>query len=401
MIKTVPMYGAVQRELDEVASVTRENVSGARVIRSFSRQKYETERFSGVTESYREKAVRVGRIASVLTPVTALIMQLGIVGIILVGGGRVASGAMPAAQLSAFITYIMQILLAMTILANFIVVFVKAFACANRVQRVLDTPPEDVNINGLREIDEDAEYAVEIRGVDFSLGGGDILKDISIKVKNGGSLGVIGGTGSGKTTLINLIPAFFPPDRGTVLVFGKDAAVYNKKFLRSVVSVAPQKAELIRGTVRDTVRMGRDIPDEEIWRALEASQSRFVKKYTEGLDFLVERGGRNLSGGQRQRLCIARALAGKPKILILDDSSSALDYATDQKLFRALAANYPGMTLINVSQRVFSVRRMDEIAVLDKGRLSETGRHDELVSGGGLYADICRSQGGGGKNGGK
>lgn len=393
MKKTVPMYKNVQEKLDNLTIITRENISGARIVRAFSRQEDEEKRFLKASADYKDSALKVGRLSAVLNPVTSLVMQLGIAAILVVGGYKVNAGSLVPAQLAAFITYILQILLAMTILANLIVVFIKAYACGERVQVIFSINSEITEKNNTaKQTNENYEYAAEFDDVSYSYADAKVLSGINLKIKKGECTGIIGGTGSGKTTLINLLPRFYDVSGGSVKVNGINVKDYDLKILREIVCVVPQKSVLFKGSLRENIAFGSKVSDEEINYALKVSQSEFALKYPEKLDTVIEKEGKNLSGGQRQRLAIARAIVKKPQILILDDSSSAIDYSTDASLFTALRKAYRDMTVIIISQRVYSINRADKIIVLDDGKISGTGTHKELLGSCRLYTDFYNSQ---------
>lgn len=398
--KTIPMYVTVQKKLDSIAVVAQENISAARLVRAYSKQEAETERFEKATADFRRQSLKVGRLSALMSPLTTLVMQAGLAAILIIGGGRVNAGFMPPAQMTAFITYMLQILLGMTILANLIVIFIEAFACAQRISQVLVQQPhipaagsagsEEATVSA-QGGDIDGAAAVEFENVSFSYGGGNVLSCINLAVRKGECLGIIGGTGSGKSTLVNLIPRFYDATGGSVKIFGKDVREYDPKQLREKIGFVPQKSLLFKGTIRDNVLFGKDYGDERVKRALRAAQAHFALR-GEGLERTVEQGGRNLSGGQRQRVAIARALVREPEILILDDSSSALDYATDAALFKAIRENFKDSAVIIISQRVFSIKRADRIAVLSRGRIEGIGSHEELLQTCPIYKDIYESQ---------
>lgn len=389
--KTIPMYVQVQKKLDGITVAATENISAARLVRAYSKQEAEKERFDRATGDFRSQSLKVGKLSALMNPITTLVMQIGIAAILLIGGKRVDTGYMVPAQMTAFITYILQILLGMTILANLIVIFIEAFACAQRIEAVLAKKPDIICIENGEKSGGEGGAAVEFENVGFSYGGSKVLEEINLKINRGECLGIIGGTGSGKSTLVNLIPRFFDAAEGSVKVFGKDVREYDLNSLRDMIGIVPQKSLLFEGTIRDNVRMGKSYDDDRIERALRAAQAHFALR-GEGLDKLIEQGGRNLSGGQRQRVAIARALAKEPTILILDDSSSALDYATDAALFKAIRKNYSEAALIIISQRVFSIRRADRIAVLSRGRIAGVGSHEGLLESCAIYRDIYESQ---------
>lgn len=395
MSRSVPRYKNIQKKLDGVSLIARENLDGARVIRAFGRQKSEDERFCKATEDFTKASVRVAKISALLNPATFLILNFAVIAIIRFGGVKVNSGALTQGEIIAFINYIGQILLALVVLANLVILFTKAAASGSRVAAVFET--ESSIKDGGEDIPEDSENvpAVEFRNVSFSYNENaeeKVLENISFTLKKGETLGVIGGTGSGKTTLISLIPRFYDAAEGEILINGKNVKDLNLKPLRSFVSVVQQGAGVIEGTVGENIKMGRDIPDEDIIKAAKTAQAdEYIGKLSEGYETAVNRSGSNLSGGQRQRLTIARAVAGKPSVLILDDSASALDFATDAALRKAVG-EIENTAVIIVSQRVNSVKQADKIAVLDDGKLKGLGAHKELLSSCRVYREICLSQ---------
>lgn len=393
MKKTVPLHRLVQGKLDALTRVLRENLSGVRVIRAFARTEEEQNRFGQATDVHTKAAIRVGRLSAFLNPATQLIMNLAILAIVWFGGFRVEAGGMTTGEIIAFINYVNQILLALIVVANLVVTFTKAYASAGRVLEVLNTEPCLQSGPGVEP--DNSAPAVEFRCVDFSYGAGEKeLEKISFSAAKGATVGVIGGTGSGKSTLMALIPRFYDVQTGQVLVNGVDVRQYPLEQLRDKIGMAPQQVELFSGTIGDNIRWGRQAASlEDIRRAAAMAQAaEFIERMPEQYDAVVERGGTNLSGGQRQRLAIARALVRHPEILILDDSSSALDYATDAALRRAIRSGTKGMTVFMVSQRVSAVKQSDLILVLDDGRLAGAGTHEELLASCETYQEICRSQ---------
>lgn len=397
MLVSMPLYRSVQKQLDKVLLTTRENLMGVRVIRAFNRQKSETERFEEENNALVKLQVFVGKISALLNPVTYVIINLAVVAVIWVGAGRVDSGAISQGKVIALVNYMSQILVELIKMANLIILISKAIACMNRVDSIFQIQSsivEQDNAHGSEESAHDA--AVEFKNLDFAYGGAksDALSGISFKAMKGQTIGVIGGTGSGKSTLVNLIPRFYDAGAGQVLVDGKDVREYSLEGLRRKIGVVPQKAVLFAGTLRDNMRWGKlDATDEEIWKALETAQAKeFVDAKGDGLEMAVEQGGRNLSGGQKQRLTIARALVRKPEVLIMDDSASALDFATDARLRRAIKENTQDMTVFIVSQRVATVKNADEILVLDDGHMAGMGTHKELLKSCEVYREICLSQ---------
>lgn len=397
MIRSVPLYKVVQKKLDSVSLIARENLDGIRVIRAFSRQENENSRFENASDDLTKTALKVGRISALLNPATFLIMNSAVIAVIFFGGMKVDSGTLTQGEIIAFINYISQILLALVALANLVIILTKAAACASRVADVLEV--ESSIKDGGKEVPADSKDipAVEFKNVSFAYNentGEKVLDNISFTLLKGETLGVIGGTGSGKTTLISLIPRFYDATQGEVLVNGENVKNLNLKPLRAFVSVVQQGASIIEGTVKDNIVMGRKgISDEEIEKAAKTAQAHeFISKLSEGYETIIQRSGSNLSGGQKQRLSIARAVAGNPSVLILDDSASALDFATDAALRRAIRKIGETMAVIIVSQRVNSVRYADKIAVLDDGKLAGLDSHENLLSTCQVYREICLSQ---------
>lgn len=394
MRKTVPLYRTVQGRLDKLTRVLRENLSGVRVIRAFARTDKEQKRFGGATEEHTAASIRVGKLAALLNPGTQLIMNLAILAIVWFGGLRVEAGGMTTGEIIAFINYVNQILLALLVVANLVGTFTKAYASAGRVLEVLGAEPSIQEEEGGETQGVPGTPAVEFRHVDFSYGGDRVLTDISFSAPRGAMVGILGGTGSGKSTLMHLLMRFYDVEAGAVLVEGRDVREYAPDALRHKVGLVPQKAELFSGTIADNIRWGAaEADDEQVREAARMAQAaEFIQQKKDGYDTVVERGGANLSGGQKQRLAIARALVRRPELLILDDASSALDYATDAALRRAIRTGTKGMTVFMVSQRVSAVKDADLILVVDDGRLAGAGRHEELLEGCEVYREICRSQ---------
>lgn len=398
MSKSVPFYRTVQKLLDRVSLKTRENLAGVRVIRAFSRQESEQEQFRMASDELKDTSVRVGRIAALLNPVTYLIVNLGIVAVLWFGGGNVDTGYLEQGQMIALVQYMTQIMLALVVVANLVILFTKAGASGARVLEVLETEPSIRE--GTAEHGKDGRGGktprVEFEHVYFSYGGTDryALADINLKMMRGETVGVIGGTGAGKSTLVDLIPRFYDAGRGVVRVDGRDVREYALTMLRKEVGIVPQRALLFSGTVRDNMRWADDAAtDGEIDRALRVAQAAaFVDAFPEGLDHWIEQGGKNLSGGQRQRLTIARALVGAPQILILDDSASALDFATDAALRAALREYSRDMTVVMVSQRAATLKHADQIVVMDEGQVAGVGTHSRLFETNEIYREICLSQ---------
>lgn len=395
MHKSVPYFKAMQKNLDGVSLISRENLSGNRVIRAFDKQDSEQKRFDNKNSELAETAISVGRISALLNPLTYIIAQGAIIAIVWFGALYVNIGELQTGQIIALVNYMTQILLTMIVVSNLVVIFTKASASAARVNELFDMKPTVTEETKELIAVDDFAPAIEFRNVSFGYANnGYALKNISFKAERGITVGIIGGTGSGKSTLVNLIPRFYDANEGNIIVFGNDVKKYSFSQLRGFMGIVPQKASLFSGTIRDNLCWNKkDASDEEIEKALKISQSyEFVEKMPEKTERIVSAGGKNLSGGQRQRLTIARALVGAPKIIILDDSASALDFATDAALRKALKEETAGMTVFMVSQRVGTVRYADKILVLDNGELVGEGTHKELVKKCPLYREICLSQ---------
>ena len=392
MLITMPMYKGVQGALDKVTSATRQNLSGVRVLRAFRMERQETEDFCQQTENLTKKQMSAGRISALLNPVTFVVVNLAIIILVHVGAVKVNGGVLTQGLVIALYNYMTQILVELIKMANLIITMTKAVASGNRVSAILDIQPE-VN-EGSRT--DAIQGEVEFKNVTahYEGAGHPSLENISFTAEPGQTIGVIGGTGSGKTTLINLIPGFYPAAGGEVLIDGRPVAEFDREVLRRSIGIVPQKAVLFHGTIRENLRWGdENASDEMLWQALETAQAREVVKDKEGeLDAEVLQGGSNFSGGQRQRLTIARALVRKPGILILDDSASALDYATDAKLRMAIRSMENPPTTFIVSQRAASVRFADQIIVLDDGEMAGIGTHEELLETCGVYQEIYYSQ---------
>lgn len=398
MSKTIPLYKKVQSKLDRYITVLRENLSGVRVIRAFSRVEHERKRFDESNRDYVDDAIHVGKISALLNPVTMLIMNCAVIAILWFGGVRIQNGSMTQGEIIAFINYISYMITALIVVANLIILFTKAAASASRVNEVLDTEPSISDAPQTDYPSGDSADAVELRDVTFTYRGAaaPALENISFKLKRGEILGIVGSTGSGKTTLINLIPRFYDVDSGQVFVGGRDVRAYPQQELRKKIGIALQKTELFRGTVCENIRLGNEeATDDDVRHAAQAAQAmEFISNMPKAFETQIERGGANISGGQKQRLNIARALVRKPDILILDDNSSALDYATDAALRKAVCkmAAEQGMSVIIVSQRIASVRSADQILVLEDGKTAGVGTHGELLKSCAVYREICRSQ---------
>ena len=366
-----------------------------RVVRAFSRQAHEEQRFEDTAENYRKLAVKAGRINAILNPAIFIVVNVAYLLIVWLGGSSVDLGidGLTQGKVIALVNYMTQISLALVVVANLVTIFTKAAASSARINEIFDTKPSVVGADTPAELDRNAP-AIEFDNVDFSyIGGEKSLENLSFSLGKGQTLGIIGGTGSGKSTLVNLLCRFYDCDGGAVKIYGADVRDFTDSQLRSIIGIVPQKTELLSGTLRENMTMGREnISDEQIQSALACAQAKeFTDNLDDGLDSRILQGGKNLSGGQKQRLAIARALAGSPEILILDDSSSALDYATDAKL-RAAIKELDGMTTVIVSQRANSIRRADKIIVLDDGKAVGIGTHAELLKNCPVYHEICLTQ---------
>ena len=394
MLVCIPMYRKVQQKLDGLLSKTRENLLGTRVVRAFCKEEEEIADFDAKNSALTEMQTAVGRISAFMNPATFVLINLAIIALIYVGAIRVDSGAISRGAVVALYNYMSQILVELIKLANLIISVTKAIACGNRIQSVLDIEPATVP-GTVTDGNENSEYSVEFDKACLSYNGSEeSLHNIELKIPRGSSIGVIGSTGSGKTSLVNLIPRFYDVTGGCVLVDGVDVRDYDTKALRSKIGVVSQKKALFAGTVRDNIRFGKqDATDEEIWQALETAQAKQMIEDKSGqLDFVLEQEGKNLSGGQRQRMTIARALVRKPEVLILDDAASALDYATGAALNKALRNTDFAPTVITVSQRVAAIRNADTIVVLDEGEIVGVGTNDELLRSCEVYKEIFDSQ---------
>lgn len=395
--RSAPLYRKYQQKLDALALVLSENLSGIRVIRAFAKRRTEKERFDASSEDLTTTAIRVSRISALLGPMTTLVVNAAIIAILWVGGIHIDGGRLSQGEIIAFINYVTQILLALIVVSNLVIIFTKASSSANRVNEVLSVKAsvsEDGNVV-MTEPDHTAP-AISFDHVSFGYNttGELALEDISVVINCGETVGLIGSTGSGKSTFVNLIPRFYDAVQGEVKVDGVNVRDYKLHQLREKIGIVPQKAVLFTGTIAENIRWGKeDANEEEIMQAASVAQAEeFIRKLPEGLNTQVSRGGLNLSGGQKQRLTIARAVVGKPSILILDDSSSALDFATDAALRKALKESSQQMTVLVVSQRVSTVRQADKIMVFEEGRIAGVGTHEELMRGCEVYKEICLSQ---------
>lgn len=395
MLWSIPMYKKVQARLDKVLGITRENLSGVRVIRAFCKEDEERREFGERNAALTKLQLMVGRVSAAMNPATYIMINLGIAVLIYVGALRVDSGILTQGQVVALYNYMSQILVELVKLASLIITITKALACAGRVSAALDVESDMHGADTMpKEIDTDEEVRFENVEFGYATGGEPALSGISFSVKKGETMGIIGGTGSGKSSLVSLIPRFYDATGGHVYIKENDVKDYPLGALREMVGMVPQKAVLFKGTIRENLRWGNaDATEEEMERALSDAQAlEIVKAKPEGLDSPVAQNGKNLSGGQRQRLTIARALIKKPEILILDDSASALDYATDLALRRSLAALSYKPTVFIVSQRASSILHADKIAVLDEGKMVGLGTHDELMQTCPVYREIYYSQ---------
>lgn len=397
MGKCIPLYKKVQKKLDRVLLSTRENLTGARVIRSFSRQSEELRIFEEQTDDLTVTQLFVGKVSALMNPLTYVVVNGAIIAILWFGGKEVYHGAITQGELLALINYMTQILVALVAFANLISNVTKALASAGRINEVFEV--SCLMEAGSEMVDITKSHGttvVEFKDVTFHYGGAEesALEDISFTAKAGQTIGVIGGTGSGKSTLISLIPRFYDVTKGSLSLFGKDVKTIKPEEMIRLVGVVPQKAVLFAGTIRDNMKWGKkDATDEEIWRALDIAQAKeFALDKEGGLDARITQNGENLSGGQRQRLTIARALVKQPKILILDDSASALDFATDAALRKAIKESTENTTVFLVSQRATTIKNADQIIVLEDGRIAGIGKHEELFHSCDIYKEICLSQ---------
>lgn len=409
MARCIPYYKQLQAKLDRIALICREGLSGARVVRAFVREDHERERFAQAADDQANTAIAVGKLSSILNPVTFLVMNLGVCAILWVGGIQVSVGELTQGQVMAFVNYMTQTLTSIVYVANLVVVFTKASASASRINEVLNCVPgitdegnQPVALSKPGNVAPVPALSLSHTSFSFGAGAANAVNDVTLELPLGKTLGIIGGTGSGKSTLVSLIPRLYDTGVGSVSVMGADVRAWPLDQLRRVVATVPQRASLVSGTIRSNLTWrDESATDEELWAALDMAQaSEFVRNKPQGLDAPVEAGGKNFSGGQRQRLTIARALVGSPQILIMDDSASALDFKTDAALRHAIrersvrgavAGGLP-LTTVIVSQRVSTVRDADMICVLDHGSVAGLGTHDELYASCQLYREICQSQ---------
>ena len=393
---TMPMYKKVQKQVDGVLKSTRENLLGIRVIRAFNRQRSEEENFRVQSGQLYNKQIHVGKISALLNPLTYMIINLGIIAILWSGGKQVDLGYLTQGQIIALINYMSQILVELVKLANLLIILSRAFASLDRVDQIFALEPS-MKETGKTDIEEKKDTPIlEFKDTSFVYHSArkETIHPFDFAVKEGETIGVIGGTGSGKSTFVSLIARLYDVTSGRILYRGVDEKELKPEFIRGKIGFVPQKASLFEGSLRDNMKWGKeDATDEEIYQALDIAQAReFVDQKEQGLDFRIEQNGGNLSGGQKQRLTIARALVRKPEILILDDSASALDFATDARLRKAIKENTDNMTVFLVSQRVSTIRNADHILVLDDGKIAGIGTHLQLLKENQVYKEICASQ---------
>lgn len=395
ILGSVPAYKKVQGELDTITGITRESLTGSRVIRAFGMENSEREKFAEHNGSLSKKQRFAGKISALTSPMTFVILNIGIILLLNYSGIQVNTGSITTGQAVALYNYMTQILVELIKFANLIISISKFITCMNRIDEIIETEPA-MAFKAETPAAQDTDNAIEFRSVDmkYTKGADAALSDISFTIKKGETVGIIGGTGCGKTTLVSMIPRFYDATEGEVLVDGVDVRDYDTKALRSKIGVVSQKKALFAGTVRDNIRFGKqDATDEEIWQALETAQAKqMIEEKSGQLDFVLEQEGKNLSGGQRQRMTIARALVRKPEVLILDDAASALDYATGAALNKALRNTDFAPTVITVSQRVAAIRNADTIVVLDEGEIVGMGTNDELLRSCEVYKEIFDSQ---------
>ena len=396
MLASIPLFKKVQSGLDQVLGHTRENLEGARVIRAFNKEEDEAREFNASNEFLTNMQLVVGRISTLMNPLTYIIINCAIIAVIWVGGKQVYGGIITQGEVVALVNYMSQILVELVKLANLIILINKAIACGNRIEEVLETKSSIVNAPSEVNPASDSENAVVFSHVSMAYASTseEALTDIDFTAKKGQTIGIIGGTGSGKSSVVNLIPRFYDVSKGRVLVNGRDVRDYDLTELRDKIGVVMQKAVLFQGTIAENLRWGKpDATDEELWHAIEVAQATDVVEGKEGkLDYMIEQGGRNLSGGQKQRLTIARAVVKDPDILILDDSASALDFATDARLRAALRNLQGNKTIFIVSQRTSSIQFADQIIVMDDGQVAGIGTHEQLLEQCETYREIYESQ---------
>lgn len=395
--RTSPLYRKYQQKLDRIALVLRENLSGVRVIRAFAKTANEKQRFNGENDELTDIAVHVSKMSALLNPLTSLVMNAAIIAILWAGGFQINAGRLSQGEIIAFVNYITQILLALIVVSNLVIIFTKAAASAGRVSEVLAaTASVSENGTGVSQAADTEAPAVEFRDVSFgySTTGDRALAHVSAVIRRGETVGLIGSTGAGKSTFVNLIPRFYDASKGEVLVDGRNVRDYPLRKLREKIGMVPQRPLLFTGTIAENIRWGKQAAtDEEVMEAAKIAQAdEFIAQLPDGYNTQVARGGQNFSGGQKQRLTIARALIARPQILILDDSASALDFATDAALRRAIRQKSENMTVFIVSQRVSTIKHADKIIVLENGCIAGIGTHDELMNRCEVYKEICLSQ---------
>lgn len=396
MKRTIPLYKNAQGKMDSLGHVLKENLTGVRVIRAFARHENESERIKDETEEVSKAYIKVTNLSALMNPITSLIMNIGIIVLLYVGGINVNIGTLTQGDIVVLINYITQVLLALIVVANLLVTFTKASASSVRINEVLDYVPSIKDEECLEEISEELlnKEIVVFDNVTFKYNSEEVLSDLSFSIKKGEVFGIVGTTGSGKSTVANLIPRFYDTTKGKVLFKGKDVRKISQNSLHDEISIVPQKSVLFTGTISENIKWGKeDATNEEIIEALKAAQAYdFVSKMEDGIDSVIYEGGKNFSGGQKQRLAIARALVKKPSLIILDDSLSALDYATDKKLRESLKENLKDTTTIIISQRISSIISADKILVLDDGKFMGLGTHEELLENCPTYKEIYESQ---------
>lgn len=397
MGRSIPFYKIRQSKVDKISLITRENLEGSRVIRAFSKQDHEINRFEEANQDVTDIVIRVGKLSAILNPATFAVLNGAIIAIIWFGGKQVDLGILAQGQIIAFVNYMTQISLALVVVANLVVIFTKASASAARINEILEISPSFIEGNDEIQTNLNSTTTkVSFKDVSFSYLGTDeySLSDISFDVDSGQTIGIIGGTGSGKSTLVNLLPRFYDITKGEILIDGVSIKNYSFDKLRKKFGIVPQRSVLFKGTIADNLRWGKeDATEEELIKAVDLAQAaEFINTKPDKFNTIVEQGGKNLSGGQKQRLTIARALVGDPEILILDDSSSALDYATDAALRKAIKENIKNTTVFIVSQRASSIKHADKIIVLDDGQMVGLGTHEELFETCETYKEICLSQ---------
>lgn len=391
----VPLFKLMQKKLDGLAVLLRENLSGVRVVRSFSRTEQERQKYADASENWQKTALITGRISGLMNPLTNLILNFAMLAVVGWGANEISAGSMTKGDIVAYVNYLTTILLALIVVANLVVTFTRAAASAQRVNEIFETEPQAaVCAHPITETDN-SEPIVSFENVTFYYPGSSspALRDISFSLKRGQTLGIIGGTGSGKSTIVKLLARLYEPSKGRILFKGVDLNKLNPEILHAQTGFAFQKAQLFSGTIADNIKLGRDIKEEEVRRAAQDAQAeKFILGKEKGYDSLLEQGGSNLSGGQKQRLNIARAIAGRPELVILDDSSSALDYATDLKMRRAVLGRKDRAAIV-ISQRPAAIKDAALILVLDNGRIAGAGEHAQLIETCRVYAEICQSQG--------